>query len=627
MSVQVISTARRVVRTPLSDLLRGRVTGMSRPEQLLAATDLPEPAKACVRRVVKRTRLWHGERARVAQELIAHFEDGLAAGASVDDLLERFGDERQAARLIRRATRRNRPWPWHAWRCAWWSLVALLVFYVGLAIYFHAGEPTISVDYLAKLNAPARAVPESERAWPLYRAALLELGWDDEATRQRINELARYGWRPGEPKWEQMVAFLDERTEVLARVRDAAKRPSLGYTVGFTVAREDARLFASHPGGVLDPVEHRADSESHDLYAIILPHLQPLRRMAELLAADARYALTLGDSKLMVERLTTMLRIASHTGESPTFISKFTAMSIRWMTVATLRSALIEAPDTLSRDMLRELAHKLAAVDVRREFLMDEGERAWFGDLMQRIYTDNGNGDGRITPEGLETLRSLDQSIFTILKPFDSFYLSETLLDGVLGPITIELVGSRREMLEQYESTMAKFEAALARPIREHPEPTMKRFGEWSLIERLRYDPMYTLLPDLDAVRRTVETFEGMQDGVLLGIALELYRRDHGDWPAALSALAPRYIPEVPVDRITGGPLRYSVVDGRPIVYSVGVDLDDDGGRLPLDTAGKKVAPLKAVDWLTDEQRQQRDPATLPDGDWAIWPYPAEDAP
>src|SRR5262249_24615218 len=48
----------------------------------------------------------------------AHFTDGIASGVSPEDLIQAFGDEANAAQLIRRAKRRNRPLYWHSLRAA-----------------------------------------------------------------------------------------------------------------------------------------------------------------------------------------------------------------------------------------------------------------------------------------------------------------------------------------------------------------------------------------------------------------------------------------------------------------------------------------------------------------------------
>ena len=110
------------------------------------------------------------------------------------------------------------------------------------------------------------------------------------------------------------------------------------------------------------------------------------------------------------------------------------------------------------------------------------------------------------------------------------------------------------------------------------------------------------------------ERYLGDRDGLLVGIALEAYHRRHGRYPATLGELTPDLLPAVPADRITGDPVRYRLVDGEPIVYSVGADRVDDGGR-PADNGGPlAVDPLRvrtdaAASWGVSA-------ADAPRGDW-----------
>jgi hypothetical protein len=105
---------------------------------------------------------------------------------------------------------------------------------------------------------------------------------------------------------------------------------------------------------------------------------------------------------------------------------------------------------------------------------------------------------------------------------------------------------------------------------------------------------------------------------VLVGIALELHRRRHGRDPAALSELTPHFLPAVPADRITGEPVKYRLVDGRPVVYSVGTDRQDDGGLPPRAMVYGRSIPQspKAAQWVTPSN-----PADAA-GDWILYPIP-----
>lgn len=83
-----------------------------------------------------------------------------------------------------------------------------------------------------------------------------------------------------------------------------------------------------------------------------------------------------------------------------------------------------------------------------------------------------------------------------------------------------------------------------------------------------------------------VAEFRGLEQMV----ALELYRLDHGQYPADLEALRPSYLSEIPLDPYTGRPFRYKLLDsaadphGRGyLLWSTGVDGIDDGGVAPLE--------------------------------------------
>jgi hypothetical protein len=64
------------------------------------------------------------------------------------------------------------------------------------------------------------------------------------------------------------------------------------------------------------------------------------------------------------------------------------------------------------------------------------------------------------------------------------------------------------------------------------------------------------------------------------GIAIELYRRENGSLPEALTDLAPRYLPSVPLDPYTGKPMLYLKSEKGVTIYSVGKNKVDEGGMI-----------------------------------------------
>ena len=131
------SRVARALCTPIGDLMRGEITGKiergwwgfreARHETLVNNAGLPHSLAALVLDVTRRTRLRRREQVDVARELLAHFCDGLESGATGDALSAGFGNPVQAAKLIRRAKKRNRSLLWHAWVNTWRTIGAVLL--------------------------------------------------------------------------------------------------------------------------------------------------------------------------------------------------------------------------------------------------------------------------------------------------------------------------------------------------------------------------------------------------------------------------------------------------------------------------------------------------------------------
>jgi len=62
-------------------------------------------------------------------------------------------------------------------------------------------------------------------------------------------------------------------------------------------------------------------------------------------------------------------------------------------------------------------------------------------------------------------------------------------------------------------------------------------------------------------------------------LAVRAYHLEKGRLPQRLESLVPDYLPEPPWDSFSGGPLVYRLEDDGYLLYSVGPDRTDDGGR------------------------------------------------
>src|SRR5207237_6032391 len=94
-----------------------------------------------------------------------------------------------------------------------------------------------------------------------------------------------------------------------------------------------------------------------------------------------------------------------------------------------------------------------------------------------------------------------------------------------------------------------------------------------------------------------------------VAFALAWYQREHGHYPKTLDLLAPKYLVKIPQDIFSGKALIYRPSEKGYLLYSVGPNGKDDGGRgyddelpgddlsvrMPLPELGRKPEEAKPV--------------------------------
>lgn len=594
----------QVLWTPLFQFARRKPSAAA----LVASADLPAPLADAITRVVRKTRLWPTERSLVAAELVAHFQDGIEKGTAQEVLLAEFGDARLAARLIRRAKLRGRPL-WWRWLTRFGHGVLILVGLLVLTYLYTWGraytwQPVLKQNYWHTLNAAALRVPPAERAAPRYDA--LEGRLPKSAVLRDYEDL-----RPGDPNWPSAVTYCASQRDLVDEIRAIAALPQLGAVLRSALEAREQALAVELP------------DENPPAVMLILPGFANQRAAAKLLALDARVSASQGDGARAAADLQALLGIARQTQDAPLLIGSLIHMSVAGLASTTLGEVLYDNPSALSDADLIAFAHALAALTPEGRFSLDFGaERACFHDLVQRIFTDEGNGNGVIRPDEL-----LRWQVTT--EPTPSGNQSSTLAPGLM---LAPFLASRAATTAEYDAIMTQYEREAALPLWErHASAAESRIQALSrnLVARLRYLPVTVFIPALTNAMNLAERGTQTRDATLVAIALELYRREHGDWPPTLDALTPRLLPVVPRDRFDGKPLKYRVVEGHPVLYSVGSDRDDDDGRLP-EASPKAKRPSarnrEACEWIPPEQligpNGKREAV---DGDWILWPLPREE--
>jgi len=571
-------------------------------------TTLPPEVVGTIARVVRDAKLWPRERHDVSSELAAHFCDGLANGTSSDELTASFGDARSAARLIHRAKLRSRPLAFRALRraCQFSAAIAgaAVVGYCFLAARFFGNAPKIARNYIADVNAESRGLSPDERAWPLYRAALLKLP-DDRPTTDDLMA------GPKGEHWPEVLTFLNANRDTLDIARTATKKTHLGYVYGDPANREFLTRYAGSPD-VHGPSPDRFEPE---MMSLLLPHAQEMLTLAAMFEADARVAAVTGRGTRVTADVDALLGLAQHVREIfPCVVVELMVASVHTRATRIVFELLADQPTEFSENDLKQLAHALAGYSAAGHLrLRTDGERMLIDDLSQRIFSDDGNGDGHLTAVGLAALRQ-----YGLPLPTEKIIL--------FGPWMSATVAGRRETHDLATHWLDRFEAERRRPLWQwRPWSAEAEIDAVSArtARRLRFFPLALVMAGLDGAFLAAEAGAQEHDAVLTAIALELHRRRTGEWPPSLAELTPDVLPELPTDRFTGEPLRYRLMEGRPLLYSHGTDRDDDGGVRP--TGGNGVARMWSESAQLDSTTVTTAWAAAHDGDWVLWP-PVEDA-
>jgi hypothetical protein len=100
------------------------------------------------------------------------------------------------------------------------------------------------------------------------------------------------------------------------------------------------------------------------------------------------------------------------------------------------------------------------------------------------------------------------------------------------------------------------------------------------------------LVPVLPLAARKFCHLEAHRESALTALAIERFRLAHeGALPETLQQLVPTWLPKIPTDIFDGQPLRYRRLERGYVVYSVGPDRIDDGGK-----EKPKKGPVKSFD-------------------------------
>jgi len=527
---------------------------MSNKELNKPLQNLPACAVEYINLVIKKMRYRKKVRIEVMAELAAHFEDELRDCKTDEEkeqkaqkLIEQFGDAKLLGTLLRRAKKRCRP----LWRTVLVrTFQAVSVFLIIYLIWFSSGRPVITVDYVAELNKLARpTADESLNAAPLYQKAAELLERHLKSSDKILDLIVSKKYEDANSEQKQLVEkWLTDNKEILDLVVAGTQKPY---------------YWESYKG--------------ESIYEVPLPNLSRFRTLAYSLRWRIRLSAEQGWYENAFDDIKNSYRFGRHIRKGDKLlIEQLVGIAIEALSVQTLRSILGEYQIDSSK--LTQLQKDFEQIITDENFAISfKAEKLCRYDWLQRCYTEGGPGGGHPYSLAFRKMVEINQGI-NAKKTWFADYCKNlgTAISFLLGlsPGRTETLKSVNDLYDFFDS-----EFALKTPVQVQAQKTeidkrVKQLTGRNFLIRLT-------VPAFEKVFEISSRLKTDVEGTLTIIALLRYRQDKGRYPQNLDELKQAgYIKEIPIDAFSDKPLVYKKTDDNFILYSVGLNFKDDGGRL-----------------------------------------------
>jgi len=547
-----------------------------------AEFDLPPPCMRLVDTVVRSSRLWPWEKLEVRAELESHFaeavtamvEDGMDENECIKSACEEFGDAKLAARLIRRAKRRNRPMIWKIASAVTIVLVVSSVAAAGILGWLAIGEPNPQVDYVQVLNDPIETIPIEQRSWPIFRELLPQF-------QPMPNDLKNTAFKMRFPNHiedaDQQAAadaWLAANARLLPQVYTAANRPYSGFIYGKSDTHEFIEALGERDGDRrIDVAEPSDDAVSPKLVSMLLPHLGEIRNVARYLVLHARHRMYDGDYVEAVYALDAARQLGIQQKRSYTLIEQLVGASIIQLAADEWFAMLYHAGPSLSPEAVEAIRQSnwMDPAPLETFRLNFEGERMMFEDTVQYLFTDDGEGNGRLIPRQYQAIAGLSMVVSEAPDDWSAIAAAAMHVD-------------RRETMRVYNRLFDTMVERSRLPLHDPEHWAMDAEVEELFSEpaaSMRFRLLHVMMPSLLNASWALSQSNMMREAARAAGALTLHLHDYGVYPHSLEQLTPEYIPNSPVDVYSGKPLIYRLEGEADLyLYSIGGNFEDDNASI-----------------------------------------------
>lgn len=329
------------------------------------------------------------------------------------------------------------------------------------------------------------------------------------------------------------------------------------------------------------------------LQAIIQSHRGALRRLAVLGIWYSRIKVKEGKTYQALEDCLAVVRVGSHWQGSETIIEQLAGLGINRIGHREILHIL--STQRLSGAELEYLQQQLSELYPEGYPLMDiEAERLAFLDIIQRSFTDGGLGGGHLIPGQLGNFVNSIGS--------DE---SEPVLFMPLYTVVSMIHARRDETLAKFNQIYDHQNKIINMTPYERRASGLQMTNDMLLsLPRYRFFLIEMYLPIMERASRLMYWDKAYHEAIVAIVAFERWRLEKDEYPAALGELVSTgFLSGLPMDPYSDKPLVYIKTDDDFILYSVGSNFADDGGKSGKDDRGQL--------WMWADN-----------GDTVFWPVP-----
>jgi hypothetical protein len=309
-------------------------------------------------------------------------------------------------------------------------------------------------------------------------------------------------------------------------------------------ARDEARKLADMPAGSF------VINWTPDLLITNLSASQQVRQVVSLLRDDALLRAQEKDPDGAIRSLQAAVNGGRAVGDTPTALAQ--VVRIACVAEGTLSLERVLAQGEPSPAALEELQHVLEEEDRHSCLLvLARGERARLHQYLTWLELGNITSAQFAAATGCP----ITQDLALLLR-----------LPGEMKREHAELLHYLNQAVEAAKQPEPQWTERL-----EELEPTARQLPP---LPRL-------LVPDMLRPADADQRMHAQLQCAAVMLAAERFRREHNRWPASVQALVDDgYVRRAPTDPYDGAPLRLKSVEDGLVIYSVGPDGVDDGGKL-----------------------------------------------